>query len=108
MTINITCTSSYTWKNIYSNHKHNNILCFKDRPYWETLDSGSSALSKTIRVSHDGLSISEVISCDILGLFAECRGWAGLPVKVSKEDTRDKLIDDIAKYVLHLTDNYLN
>lgn len=108
MTINITCTRSRLWKNVYSKHKHNNMPCFKDKHYWEKLDSGSYELTKTIRVSYDGLCIADDYSWHTLGLSYSASDWQGIPAKVSEEDTYTKLVNDIAKYVLHLTNNYLN
>ena len=110
MTINITCTSSRIWKNLYSKfeHKHNNLPCFKDKPYWEKLDSGSYELTKTIRVGYDGFYIADDYSWLTLGLSYSVSDWQGVPITVSEEDTCTKLVNDIAKYVLHLTDNYLN
>lgn len=120
MTINITCTSGHIWKNVYSKFKHNGrfkhsskfkhncVPCFHNKHYWEKLDSGSYELTKTIRVGYDGLYIAEDYCCNTLGMYTGDNVWQGMRITVSEEDTYNKLIDDIAKYVLHLTDNYLN
>ncbi len=112
MAINITCTSSYIWINIYRKFSCGGTLCFHDKPYWERAGNGNDntyELTKTIRVSYDGLCIESDYSLLTLGLSHSDSGyWQGIPITVSEEDTCTKLINDIAKYVLHLADKYLN
>ena len=112
MTINITCTSSHIWKNIYRKFNYEGYIPrFHNKPYWERADNGTDhtyELTKTIRVSYDGLCIGDDYSRLTLGLSHRGSGWQGIPITVSEGDTYTKLINDIAKYVLHLTDNYLN
>lgn len=110
MTINITCTSTHIWKNIYGKHKHNDTFCFHNKPYWAKVsrDRGSYELTYTIRVSYDGLNIDNEHSYDTLGLFESYIGWHGLSIKVAEEDTYTELVNGLARYVLQLMDNYLN
>lgn len=108
MTINITCTSSHIWKNIYRKHEHNGVSCFYNKPYWERLEGGSYELTSTIRVSYDGLNIENEYSLGTLGFFENYNNWQGLSIRVSEENTYIELVNGISRYVLYLTDNYLN
>ncbi len=109
MTINIKCTSNHIWKNIYRKFNYEGYTPrFHNKPYWEREGNSNYELTKIIRVSYDGLCIESDYSRLTLGLSHSDGGWQGIPITVSEEDTYTKLINDIAKYVLHLTDNYLN